>query len=240
MPSLDPALETLQAELKTVVAQLNKERKAKDEAVKKLETVVAEINSSKSLQIIRADFDSHHATTATTTKKPLYEGNQGVTVGPHNMLIHDRTIKTIELTIHGEPADVLASLKVGTGTVDKLRQKVLKGSLSTDEVIVYWTFVDQMREYVLLLRLKVQVQDAENETRVGLFSISEEELDETCFPVPPLSSTTRSFRLHIDDGTIILRPLPFGQTSFTFIAQIRLNEVEGETRAASENLSFFV
>ena len=58
----------------------------------------------------------------------------------NHMLVLDKTIKTITLTIHEEPAEVLASLKNPTGLVkaDKLQQMVLKESPSTSETIVYW------------------------------------------------------------------------------------------------------
>ena len=144
-----------------------------------------------------------------------------------HMKILERVTKTLHLNLHEDPAEVLAALLTSTsksppanGSKIRLRQKVLKA----DETIVYWSLVEQNKDYQLLLRLRVETQD-DQEIRISVESIDEEDLDSTCLPVPQ-PSATRTFRLRLKGGTIILRPLPFGQTSFTFTAQPDIFEVE--------------
>jgi hypothetical protein len=78
---------------------------------------------------------------ANTAEAALNRDTPGVKeTSSNHMLVLDKTIKTITLTIHEEPAEVLASLKNPTGLVkaDKLQQMVLKESPPTSETIVYW------------------------------------------------------------------------------------------------------
>ena len=107
-------------------------------------------------------------------------------------------------------------------TDTQLKQTVLKAA---DETIVFWSFVQKKKEFQLLLRLRVERQDDDEEIRISVESIGEEGLDSRCLPVPPPSSA-RAFRLLLSDGMILLRPLPLGCTSFTFIAQVDVQEVE--------------
>ena len=65
----------------------------------------------------------------------------------------------------------------------------------------------------------------DGEIIIALDSVDEEDLD--CGPVPaPIVG--RPFRLLVKGGTITLRPLPFGQTSFTFTAQFVVIDDAGE------------
>ena len=164
------------------------------------------------------------------------------------MKIMDTTTKTINMSIHEELAGVLASLMASSSGTDsdKLQQKVLKNSPQNKEAIVFWSLVDQNKDLNLLLRLVVERQDAA-ETRITVTSVAEEDLDDKCLPVPPpgerisaynhffysnpslrssaRSAADRAFWLFLD-GTIILRPLELGQTSFTLIAQVKIREEE--------------
>ena len=152
------------------------------------------------------------------------------------------------MSIHEELAGVLASLMASSSGTDsdKLQQKVLKNSPQNKEAIVFWSLVDQNKDFNLLLRLVVERQDAA-ETRITVTSVAEEDLDDKCLPVPPpgerisaynhffysnpslrssaRSAADRAFWLFLD-GTIILRPLELGQTSFTLIAQVKIREEE--------------
>ncbi|GMH88307.1 hypothetical protein TrST_g6938 [Triparma strigata] len=94
------------------------------------------------------------------------------------------------MSIHEEVGVVLASLKSpqgpGNGNPDKLRQAVLKdeggASPSTSKTIVHWSFVDQSKEYSLLLRLQMEERHDDGETRIAVESVDEEDLDSTCRP----------------------------------------------------------
>ncbi|GMH56674.1 hypothetical protein TrST_g10865 [Triparma strigata] len=144
---------------------------------------------------------------------------------PNHMKVMDTTTKTINMSIHEELAGVLASLMASSSGTDsdKLQQKVLKNSPQNKEAIVFWSLVDQNKDFNLLLRLVVERQDAA-ETRITVTSVGEEDLDDKCLPVPP-PAADRAFWLFLD-GTIILRPLELGQTSFTLIAQVKIREEE--------------
>ncbi|GMH97992.1 hypothetical protein TrST_g1244 [Triparma strigata] len=141
------------------------------------------------------------------------------------------------LSIHEEVGVVLASLKSpqgpGNGNPDKLQQAVLKdeggASPSTSKTIVHWSFVEQNKEYNLLLCLKEEERQNDGEIIISVESVHEEEgLD---LPAPTVAKT---FRLLVKGGTITLRSLPFGQTSFTFTAQFvgidNSDASEGEPR----------
>ncbi|GMI01941.1 hypothetical protein TrST_g6095 [Triparma strigata] len=131
------------------------------------------------------------------------------------------------LGIHEDVGVVLASLKSpqgpGNGNPNKLQLAVLKdeGSASpwTSKTIVHWSFVEQRKEYNLLLRLKEEERQDDGEIRITVESVVKEELDSTCRPViAPI--VARPSRILVKGGTITLRPLPIGQTSFTFTAQV--------------------
>ncbi|GMH95326.1 hypothetical protein TrST_g7379 [Triparma strigata] len=216
----------LQAELRATVAQLQEERTAREEervakveAVEKLKTVVSQINKDETLREVRRNLDS----SATATNRPLDRTTPGVEAGSYHMLILDTITKTITLNIHEEPREVLSSLM--GGKADQLQQTVLKDSPSTSETIVYWSLVEQKKDFNLLLRLRVERQD-DVEIDLSVASLDEEELNSSCLPIPPSNfAFARSFRLRLQDGQIILRPLPQGQTSLTFVARIDLHEV---------------
>ncbi|GMH82067.1 hypothetical protein TL16_g09138 [Triparma laevis f. inornata] len=187
------------------------------------QSVISEINSSSTLQSRRRKLDH-----AASSGQPLDRDDRKVKRGNNGMLIYDTTTKTVTVSkeIHEEPAVVFESLKTSTlnpGS-DTLNQQVLKSS--PDETIAYWSFYDQKKFYELLLLLKVEMLSA-SEIRIGVTSIKEEELDSTCLPVPPppSSSSTRHFGLILNNGTITLMPLMFGQTSFTFTAQIEVEQL---------------
>lgn len=58
------------------------------------------------------------------------------------------------------------------------------------------------------------------------------ELESTSLPNPH-STTTKKARLLHNEGIIVLRPLPLGQTFFTFTAQIDVGEVTKDAVIAS-------
>ncbi|GMH91631.1 hypothetical protein TrVE_jg5557 [Triparma verrucosa] len=215
----DEALDRLRVrhtlQLEEAAAQLDAERKAKDEAVKKLKSVVAEINSDATLQARR-----HRADATATSVAPLDPDNPMVRkVGP-NMLSHNTTINNChtEITIHEEPQVLLEALlgdqtKVG----NMLFQRVV------GEGVAYWSFMEATKCCDLFLRMQVERQD-EEEVVVGVESVDEEELESASLP-DPNSTASKRFRLLLKEGTIVLRPLQFGQTLFTFTAQVDVGEV---------------
>ena len=86
------------------------------------------------------------------------------------------------------------------------------------------SFAHQNKEYNLLLHLQVERHD-EDAIRIKVESVDEEDLDSTCLPVPPNAESSAHWLL-LKGGAIILRPLPLGCTSFTFIVQVDIQAVE--------------
>jgi len=217
-------VEALQAELKETVASLQAERKAKeeavaslrakDEAVTKLEAVVAEINGDANLQAVRRVLDSSAATT-----EPLDHNNPGVTVLDNNVRSENTTISRFSVDIHEEPQAFLKALLGDHPKVvaKRLFQKVL------EEGVLYWSFMaGNNKSCDLLLRLCVERQD-EEEIFIRVTAVEEEELYSS---LPNAHSTAaKNLRLLLKEGTIVLQPLPFGQTSFTFMAQVDVGDL---------------
>lgn len=107
--------------------------------------------------------------------KRLDRDSPDVKNGPNYMLVLNRTTKTITQDIHEEPEEVLSSLRTATVTLmgAKLHQVVLRDSPSTNETIVYWTFLGNKKECNLLLKLKVEKQE-DGEIRIKITSVEEE------------------------------------------------------------------
>ncbi|GMH65896.1 hypothetical protein TrLO_g8811 [Triparma laevis f. longispina] len=147
--------------------------------------------------------------------------------GPHHSMIYYRTTKTIYLEIHEDPGKFLESLTEGwTASGDKFIQMVLKEITDDNETIVHWTLEDQNKNSSinLLLRLKVE-RDANGEIRIAVESIEEKDLDTTCLQVPE-PATAKASRLLLSGGSITLKPLLLGRTSFTITAQADLRSKE--------------
>ncbi|GMH53843.1 hypothetical protein TrST_g8092 [Triparma strigata] len=127
---------------------------------------------------------------------------------------------TFNAKIHEEPNKLLDSLlgdQMST-TNEKMYQEVVQDEID-GEIVTYWGFMlDKVTSCSTILRLvtSTTVQD-HNEIRIAVSSVVEEELEETTLPSPH-PAATKTFRLLFNKGTIILRPLPFGQTSFNFTA----------------------
>ncbi|GMH88310.1 hypothetical protein TrST_g6939 [Triparma strigata] len=201
------------------------ERKAKDEAVRKLQTVVAEINSDATIQARRRRADA-----TATSVEPLDPDNPMVRKFGANVLSQNTTINNCrsDVTIHEEMEAFLEALlgdqtKLGT----MLFQKVVE-----EGVTYYWSFmVNTTICCDLLLRMHVVRQDRDGAV-VRVESIEEEELESASIPNPH-STASKKFRLLLKDGTIVLRPLQFGQTSFTFMTQVDIGEVTKDAVVAS-------
>ncbi|GMI04637.1 hypothetical protein TrVE_jg1403 [Triparma verrucosa] len=222
--SLQAEREALAQLKEQAAAQLDAERKAKeeafaslrakDEAVMKLEAVVAEINGDANLQAVHRNLDSSAATT-----EPLDRNNPGVTVLDNNVRSENTTISRFTVDIHEEPQAFLKALLGDHPKVvaKRLFQKVL------EEGVLYWSFMaGNNKSCDLLLRMCVERQD-EEEIFIRVTAVEEEELYSS---LPNAHSTAaKKLRLLFKEGTIVLQPLPFGQTSFTFMAQVDVGEV---------------
>ncbi|GMI01690.1 hypothetical protein TrST_g10386 [Triparma strigata] len=141
-----------------------------------------------------------------------------------DILIHDVTIKTLVVKIHESLDNVLNSLvgkNVARNSFD-MRQDVVKRD-GEETVIVYWSFgVDQVRTCEMILRLTIVRENEElddGEVMIKVSSVEETDLDEDSISALPANS---SLRLILDNGVILLRPLPLGQTSFAFTSEIAL------------------
>ncbi|GMI09798.1 hypothetical protein TrVE_jg7395 [Triparma verrucosa] len=216
--------EAAQRREEAAASQLDAERKAKDEAVKKLKTVVAEINSDATLQARRRRADA-----TATSVEPLDHNNPMVRKFGANVLSQNTTINNCrsDVSIHEEPQVLLEALLSNQTKVGKmLFQKVI------EEGVAYWSFmVGATKCCDLLLRMQVVRQD-EEEVVVRVESVDEEELESASLPNPH-STASKKFRLLLKDGTIVLRPLQFGQTSLTFMAQVDVGEVMKDAVVAS-------
>ncbi|GMH91805.1 hypothetical protein TrST_g2646, partial [Triparma strigata] len=136
---------------------------------------------------------------------------------------------TFSAKIHEEP-DALLDALLGDQTSmatssKKMHQEVIKEE-SASAIVTYWGFMlDQVTACSIVLRLvKSQKAQDTNAIRIEVASVeSEEDLDDIALPTP-YPTATKSFRLLLRKGTIILKPLPFGQTSFTLTAQASLDD----------------
>jgi len=158
--------EAAQRREEAAASQLDAERKAKDEAVKKLKTVVAEINSDATLQARRRRADA-----TATSVEPLDHDNPMVRKFGANVLSQNTTINNCrsDVSIHEEPQVLLEALLSNQTKVGKmLFQKVI------EEGVAYWSFmVGATKCCDLLLRMQVVRQD-EEEVVVRVESVEEE------------------------------------------------------------------
>ncbi|GMH99179.1 hypothetical protein TrVE_jg10254 [Triparma verrucosa] len=115
--------------------------------------------------------------------------------------------------------------------LDKLSfQKII------EEGVAYWSFLFGNDESCdLLLRMQVERQDIDL-VLIRVTSVELEELEATSLP-NPYATANKRLRLLLDEGTIVLRPLPFGQTSFTFTAQVDVREVMKDAIITSQNVA---
>ncbi|GMH91106.1 hypothetical protein TL16_g11959 [Triparma laevis f. inornata] len=199
---------------------------------KKMAKVISEINEDETLMLKRKQLNA-----SSVSVQPLARDAFDVTKGPKpGMLVRDINTKTISQIIHEVPALVLESLL--STTVDDsagVSQTVLKDERPhNDAIIAHWAFKVNKKSnttFIFLLSLEVEKNDPAKEIIVRVESIDEEELDSTCLQVPT-PPTSRFCRVLLKDGTIIIRPKEFGQSSFTFKAQVGFVE-EGERTISS-------
>ncbi|GMI09362.1 hypothetical protein TrVE_jg768 [Triparma verrucosa] len=161
--------------------------------------------------------------------RSLDRGTPGVKKVGMDVLSKNTTIKycRTDVTIHEEPEVLLEAIlgdqtKVGM----TLYQKVV------EDGVAYWSLMfTNTKSCDLLLRMRVEGHD-EDGVVVRVESIEENELESTSLPNPH-STTTKKARLLLNEGIIVLRPLPLGQTFFTFTAQIDVGEVTTDAAIAS-------
>ncbi|GMH91808.1 hypothetical protein TrVE_jg14395 [Triparma verrucosa] len=166
--------------------------------------------------------------------KPLDQDTPGVEKVGANVLSKITTTNTCSfgVTIHEEPAMFLEAL---VGDQAKVVGKMLFQKV-VEEDVVYWSFtIGNNRPCELLLRMRVERRQNEDEIIIRISSVDEEELGPTSLPNPH-STATKKLRLLLQEGTIILRPLPFGQTSFSFTAQVDVREVTGDASPAGTTI----
>ncbi|GMH81573.1 hypothetical protein TrST_g8901 [Triparma strigata] len=220
-----------EAALKEKEAALREKEAALEEERKKFTAVMSQLGEEgdilrkKLRRTDGADASSAHA-------KPLDRATPGVQeVGP-NVLTENRTINNsrTDVTIHEGLEELLEALFGEQMKVGKtLYQKIV------EEGVFYWSFmVDNTKSCDLLLRMRVERQD-EDGVVVGVESVEEEELEATSLPNPH-STASKKFWLPLKEGTIFLRPLQFGQTLFTFKAQVDVGEVTKDSIIASPSL----
>ncbi|GMH65348.1 hypothetical protein TL16_g04176 [Triparma laevis f. inornata] len=147
-------------------------------------------------------------------------------------VIHDLNLE-VENAQKEQKAQAEAARKFSS-VINALKQEkeALKDKLKKPGAANAGTFADsslavngkQNKDTSLNLPLCLKVErDANGEIRIDVASI-EKDLDTTCLPVPP-SATAKASQLLLNGGSIILKPLSLGRTSFTLTAQADLREV---------------
>ncbi|GMI01553.1 hypothetical protein TrLO_g10206 [Triparma laevis f. longispina] len=162
----------------------------------------------------------------------------------------DVCVKTAGLNIHEVPNDFLTCLLGDHPNINSssVHQEVIDSKEDGDTLLttVCWSFfIDPTKKCEMFLRLQVAKNKREggrddDEIRIDVSSV---EIDEdklalrrkTRAPSPhaPKRKTTktiRTFRLLLQRGVILLRTLPFKQTSFTFRAEVGLGKELEERR----------
>ncbi|GMH74562.1 hypothetical protein TL16_g06498 [Triparma laevis f. inornata] len=192
-------------------AQLDAERQHRQ----RLELVISEINTDEALK----------------TKRRHLDRDDDDVIENNDVLMKNVTTNNCQFTakIHIEPKALLKALTEDQTKDSKLLfQKVVVDEADSGK-IVYWSYmVSSTKSCDLLLRLGKVEDDNANEIRFKVTSVNETELENLDPRLLPKShpTTTKRFWLLLNDGMIILKPLPFSQTSFTFSAQdVKLLEV---------------
>ncbi|GMH84286.1 hypothetical protein TrVE_jg7727 [Triparma verrucosa] len=130
------------------------------------------------------------------------------------------------VTIHEDPKVLLEAILSDQMKVGKmLYQKTV------EEGIFYWNFmVSNTKSCDILMSMRVERQD-EDRVVVRAESVEEEGLEASSLPNPH-STASKKLRLLLKEGKIILQPLQFGQTSFTFMGQVDVGEVAKDAATA--------
>ncbi|GMH87830.1 hypothetical protein TrST_g8532 [Triparma strigata] len=165
-----------------------------------------------------------------------------------DMVQKDAIIKTIGLNIHTTPDQLREALFSNhSGFVHQDVLEVVEECL--DSTVAWSFFITPTKKCELTLRLQIvggtSIMNGD-EIRIEVFSVESSSLRPGSFRVPRMTSrngptsssmsskTIRTFRLQLKRGVIYLRPLPFGQTSFTFRAEVSLSEDEDNAINASD------
>ncbi|GMI16546.1 hypothetical protein TrLO_g10802 [Triparma laevis f. longispina] len=202
-----------------LIALLKTERKAKEKEPNNFAKTLKELNEKVS--IARMD-----ARGPTVVAQSLDANDPNVKV-VNNVLSKVLVTNNCSFTtaIHEVPTTLFSAITSSQNNASKKRlfQEVLHDVTPAKGAIVYWSYmIDSTKFCDFLLSLKV-MKKAEDEIVIKVASVDEEELEDTTLPSPhPIA--TKSYRLLLNDGLIALRPLPIGQTSFTFTAQVVLAE----------------
>ncbi|GMH69742.1 hypothetical protein TrST_g3800 [Triparma strigata] len=211
----EAALRREEAALRREEAAL-RENAASEEERKKFTAVMSQLGEEgdtlqkKLRRLDGADTSSAHA-------RPLDWSTPGVQKVGGNMLVKNTTTNTcvFSLVVHEVPEALLEALLGNQTKVGKmLFQKVL------EEGVAYWIFMfEGTKSCELLLRMRVEKRDDEEGLLIRVESVDEEELGATSLPNPH-STASKKLRILLKQGTIFLQPLQFGQTLFTFTAQV--------------------
>ncbi|GMI02833.1 hypothetical protein TrVE_jg4749 [Triparma verrucosa] len=227
MSSPNPNFEEVLTELKaartkveSLTKELNAERRHRQNERTQFEKVVAEINNDVNLQLKRRLLDASSSTT-----EPLDRTDPEVKIIDQHTHLQSKVTTTnscsFTVEIHDEPQAILEALK-NDNQMKGFYQKVLR------QDVVYWSFLlSTMKSCDLVVKLQVEKLDSGNEIVIKVCSV-----DDALYHLPtsPHSAASKQFRLLLKEGVILLRPLPFGQTSFTFTAQVDFGEIKTNMR----------
>ncbi|GMH83939.1 hypothetical protein TrST_g13115 [Triparma strigata] len=153
--------------------------------------------------------------------EPLNRATPGVEKVGANVLCENIFINNCrtEVTIHEGLEELLEALFRDQTKLGKTlyQNNVEKG-------VVYWSFmINNTKSCDLLMGMRVEERQDEERMVIRVESVHEKELESKTLPNPH-STASKKLRLLIKEGTIVLRPLQFGQTLFTFKAQVDVVE----------------
>ncbi|GMH90953.1 hypothetical protein TL16_g11919 [Triparma laevis f. inornata] len=143
------------------------------------------------------------------------------------------------VSIHTPPlqffSDLLGS-QMSNSDSKSLYQEVLESHATSK--IVYWSFTfSQKNQCDLLLRLTPSPQP-NNTIEILVTSITEDDLEPcTVIPEPHVRIVGRRFRLRLNNGVMKVEDLEFGQSSFTFMAEVELLEVDIDETTFAPSIS---
>ncbi|GMH72302.1 hypothetical protein TrLO_g5594 [Triparma laevis f. longispina] len=199
---------------------------------RKFSSVISELHQQ--VEVLQSGGNSG-SQTRTTTRGPLSPHDPSVMKRSKYLLSKTSVIITnncsLSTVIHETPEEFLATLlgdyNGGTTKTQDLRQEVIKVKQPNQEVFSYWCFTfDHTKACELVVNLKLsQIQQEEGVIRIEVSSAGVDDIQSGLVPEPP-AIASKVYRLMLERGEILLHPLPYGQTSFTFSSEVSLGELE--------------
>ncbi|GMH95294.1 hypothetical protein TL16_g13121 [Triparma laevis f. inornata] len=210
----------LNAEFKELVARLEAENKS---LLSQLTAANSKLNAAQST--LRA------AKKVDLRWDALRSEDPDVIQGKDDMLIKTTIVNncTLSIKIHEEPDDFFKALsgRSHVGACKGLYQDVLKVVEEDVEYILYWSIMfDVTKCCDIFMRFKVEKREKDEIKIQVTFVDANKEIDEYDLPVHPHPNAAKYYRLLLNKGDISLRYAQFGQTIFSFTAEVGIEHVQ--------------